>query len=266
MGAYVEIGGLKTWYDEVGEGDPLVLLHGGLVTNDTWGMQMPEFGARFHVFAPERRAHGHTPDVEGPLSYDDMAADTIGFLETVVGGPAHLVGWSDGGIVGLLVAMARPDLVRKLVAISANYDTKGMAPGAGEMLESLTPDGDDAAMFRQMYEAASPDGPEHWSVVFGKFMEMVATQPNISVGDLARIGAPTLVMVGDDDVVSLEHTTSLYSAIPDAELALVPGTSHALTMEKPELVNRIVLDFLEKDPVPTMMPVRRAAAGGGHAG
>jgi pimeloyl-ACP methyl ester carboxylesterase len=262
MGAYVEIGGLKIWYDELGEGEPLVLLHGGLVTNDTWGPQMGEFGARFHVLAPERRAHGHTPDVEGPLSYDHMAADTIGFLETVVGGPAHLVGWSDGGNVGLLVAIARPDLVRKLVAISANFNTTGTSPEAAAALESMTPDSEDTAMFRQMYEAASPDGPEHWPIVFGKLMEMWTTQPNIAEADLARISSPTLVVAGDDDVISIEHTTTLYRAIPNAELAVVPGTSHVLTMEKPELVNRIILDFIEKDPVPTMMPVRRAPEGG----
>ena len=107
MGEYVDIAGLKTWYDTFGEGDPLVLLHGGLSTNDTWGAQMPAFSERFHVLAPERRAHGHTPDVDGPLNYSDMATDTIGFLETVVKGPAHLVGWSDGGIIGLSRSIVR---------------------------------------------------------------------------------------------------------------------------------------------------------------
>ena len=80
MGSYVEIGELKTWYDEQGSGEPLVLLHGGISTNETWGAQMPDFGARFRVIAPEWRGHGHTPDLEGPLSYDVMANDTIGFL------------------------------------------------------------------------------------------------------------------------------------------------------------------------------------------
>ena len=113
MGGYLQLenGGLKTWWDEQGVGEPLVLLHGGLTTNATWAAQMSDFAAHFRVIAPERRGHGHTPDVEGPLSYDAMAADTIAFVTALVGGPAHLVGWSDGGIVGLLVAMARPDLV-----------------------------------------------------------------------------------------------------------------------------------------------------------
>jgi pimeloyl-ACP methyl ester carboxylesterase len=263
MGGYVEIGELKTWYDEQGAGEPLVLLHGGLSTNETWARQMSDFAARFRVIAPERRGHGHTPDLDGPLSYEVMAADTIGFLDAVVGGPAHLVGWSDGGIVGLLVAMARPDLVRKLVAMSANFDTSGGAPGATEGLTSMTADSDDLAVFRTSYEAASPDGPGHWPVVVAKFLEMVSTQPNITVEQLGRIGAPTLVLAGDDDIISLEHTSALFRAIPNSELAIVPGTSHALMMEKPELVNRLILDFLEKDPVPTFMPLRRAS-GAGH--
>ena len=132
MGGYVEIGALKTWYEEQGGGEPLVLFHGGMCTNATWAAQMPEFGAHFRVIAPERRGHGHTPDLEGSLSYDVMSSDMIGFLDAVVGGPAHLVGWSDGGVVGLLVAMARPDLVRKLVVIGANFDTSGLTPEAME--------------------------------------------------------------------------------------------------------------------------------------
>ena len=264
MGTYVEIGGLRTWYDEQGTGDPLVLLHGGLVTNETWGMQLPAFAERFHVYAPERRAHGHTPDVEGPLNYDDMAADTIGFIESVVGGPAALVGWSDGGNVGLLVAVARPDLVRKLVVVGSNFAPSGESsvPGAAEMSEQMTPDSPDLAMFRGLYEAASPDGADHWPVVVGKLLEMWSTQPDIPLSALARIEAPTLVVVSDDDMMTFEHTLELYRAIPNSELAVLPGTSHALLMEKPDLANRIILDFLEKEPVPTMMPFRRASHDG----
>jgi pimeloyl-ACP methyl ester carboxylesterase len=264
MGGYVEIGGLKTWYDEQGGGEPLVLLHGGMGTNATWAVQMSAFGTRFRVIAPERRGHGHTPDLEGPLSYDVMSADMIGFLDAVVGGPAYLVGWSDGGVVGLLVAMARPDLVRKLVVIGANFDTSGLTPEAMEGFTTLAADSDDLAMLRGSYQAVSPDGPGHWPVMVAKFKEMVSTQPAITVEQLARITAATLVVVGDDDIVTLDHTSTLFRAIPNSELAVVPGTSHFLTMEKPDLVNRLVLDFLEKDPVPKYMPRRRAPASANH--
>jgi pimeloyl-ACP methyl ester carboxylesterase len=240
----------------------LVLLHGGLVTNDTWSEQLPVFAERFHVFAPERRAHGHTPDVEGPLTYGDMATDTIGFLEAVVEQPAHLVGWSDGGIVGLLVAMARPDLVTKLVAIGANFRPAAEAgvPAAQQM--EADPDSPSLSMFRSLYEASSPDGPEHWPIFLRKFFEMVGSaQPDIDPAELATITVPTLVVSGDDDMITLEHTIELYRGIPDSQLAVVPGTSHALVFEKPDVLNRLVLDFLENDPSPTMMPFRRAVPG-----
>lgn len=258
MGEYVDIAGLNTWYDELGRGDPLVLLHGGLCTNETWGAQTPAFAERFRVFAPERRGHGHTGDVEGPLTYPDMTTDTIGFLDKVVGRSAHLVGWSDGGIVGLMVAIARPDLVRKLVVIGTNYDVAGVAPEAEEMFAHMAPDSLDMATFRSLYETHSPDGPEHWPVVFAKFIEMVQREPHIPLEDLTRISAPTLVLVGDDDMVSFEHTAALFRVIPGSELAVVPGASHAVMMEKPELVNRLILDFLEKEPAATMLPIRRA--------
>src|ERR671926_73778 len=220
MGEYIELPGVKTWYEVEGQGEPVVLLHGGFCTNEIWGQQRADFAANHRTFLPERRAHGHTPDVEGPLSYHDMATDTIDFLTTVVGGPAHLVGWSDGGIVALLVAIARPDLVRKIAVTGANFKPP---PEIG-------------------------------------LAEMYRAEPDIPTEDLGRISAPTLVLVGDDDVVPLEHTVELYRAIPNSELAVVPGTSHVHFMEKPSLVNRIVLDFLDNDPVPTMMPLRRAAA------
>jgi pimeloyl-ACP methyl ester carboxylesterase len=257
MGAYVKIGDVNTWYDEEGSGDSLVLFHGGLSTNETWAAQIPRLAESFRVVAPERRGHGHTADSEGPLSYDLMAQDMIGFLDTVVGGPAHIVGWSDGGIVGLIVAMDRPDLVRKLIVISANFDTSGLIPGALEELASMTADSEDLAMFRAAYEAVAPDGPKHWPVVFAKFQAMVSTQPNITGAELARIGSPTLVLAGDDDMISPEHSLALYRAIPNSELALVPGTSHALMMEKPDLVNRLMMDFLQNEPAPTFMPFRR---------
>lgn len=257
MGQYVELKGVKTWYEVDGEGDPLLLLHGGFCTNETWGMQRSALAAKYHVFLPERRAHGHTPDVDGPLSYHDMANDTAEFLDSVVGGPAHLVGWSDGGIVALLVAMARPELVRKIVAIGANFKLAAEVAAAPGMLEHMTADSPDMAMLRSMYEQASPDGPEHWNVIAGKLFEMYAREPDIAVEDLARITAPTLVLAGDDDQMTLEHTIELYRAIPNSELAVVPGASHLLVMEKPEMVNRLILDFLGNEPVPTMAPIRR---------
>jgi pimeloyl-ACP methyl ester carboxylesterase len=246
MGEYVDVGEVSMWYAEEGSGEPLVLLHGGLCTNETWAAQTPTFAQHFRVIAPERRGHGHTADVAGPLTYSAMATDVRSFLARVVDVPAHLVGFSDGGIVGLMIAIARPDLVSKLVTIGANYDTTGVAPQAMEKFARMAPDDAELATLRGLYEMHSPDGSAHWPIVFNKFVEMVQREPNISVEELARISVPTLVLVGDDDgLVSIEHTVALFRAIPQAELAVIPGASHAVLEEKPELLNHIVLDFLQ---------------------
>jgi aspartate racemase len=118
MEHYVELGGLRTWYGEQGAGDPLVALHPGLVDARAFRANLAVWSARFHSFTPERRGHGHTPDVEGPLTFEQKAADTAAFIETVVGQPTQLLGVSDGAIVALLTAVPRPDLVTRLVAIA----------------------------------------------------------------------------------------------------------------------------------------------------
>ncbi|MFE0413877.1 alpha/beta fold hydrolase [Streptomyces tendae] len=263
MGEYADLRGVSTWYETEGTGEPLVLLHGGLCTNDTWGAQRPDLAAVYRVFLPERRAHGHTPDVPGPLTYRDMAGDTAAFVETVVGGPAHLVGWSDGGVVALLVAVARPDLVRRVVVIGANFRPATECFAAPGMLDAMTPESPDLAFFRELYEAVSPDGADHWPVVAAKVLDMWRTQPTLTTEELARIQAPTLVMSGDDDLMTLEHTADLYRAVPGARLAVVPGASHLVPLEKPDLVNGLVRDHLTQGEVETMLPVRRAPARSG---
>jgi pimeloyl-ACP methyl ester carboxylesterase len=250
--SYVEANGVRTWYAEHGTGHPLVLLHGAFTDASEFGATIPPLAERFRVLTPERRGHGHTPDVAGPISYDLMAADTVAFLDELKTGPAHLVGHSDGANVALLVALSRPDLVGRLVLISGNFHHDGLLAGLdlGELLAG--------GFLAEAYGQVSPDGPEHFPVVAAKILRMVTSEPAMSPGDLAAVAARTLVMVGDDDAISAEHTLQMYRGIRDCELAVVPGTSHALIIEKPDLCNRIILDFLTTGPVPTFMPVRRA--------
>jgi pimeloyl-ACP methyl ester carboxylesterase len=127
MGEYVQLGPVKTWYEEHGTGRPLVLLHGGLVDARWFEPNLAPLAERFHVYIPERRGHGHTPDVPGPITYQLMADETIAFLDTVVGEPADLVGHSDGAFVAMLVAMQRPELVNRLVMISGVFNKSGEA-------------------------------------------------------------------------------------------------------------------------------------------
>jgi pimeloyl-ACP methyl ester carboxylesterase len=253
--SYVDANGVLTYYEEHGSGDPLLLLHGGLSSAADMGMQTPALAERYRVILPERRAHGHTADVDGPISYDLMADDTISFMDALGTGPGHLVGWSDGGDVGLLVAIKRPDLVRKLVLMGANFSADGLTP---EAAASFDPDSPTSAVpvMRDMWKAAAVD-PDRFDAVLDK-MTHCWFDYAIPPADLARIAAPTLVMVGDDDIVRYEHTIELFETIPDAQLAVIPGASHLAPIEKPELVNQLVLDFLAAEgPATTMMPLRR---------
>ena len=258
MGEYATLNGIRTYYEVHGDegSEPLVLLHGGISTAETWGGQAGPLGEHYRVYVPERRGHGRTPDVEGPFTYELMAADTAAFLGEVVGGPAHLVGWSDGGNTGLLVALSDPGLVRSLVAIGSNFHHDGgmFTPADSD----LSADAPGLAVLRDLYGSTSPDGPEHWPVVFDKVNQMWAEGPTLTVEDLGRIEVPVLVMVGDDDVVRLDHTAAFYEALPKGQLAVVPRASHGLPMEQPEEVNRLILEFLRGGEPQTMMPVRRA--------
>jgi pimeloyl-ACP methyl ester carboxylesterase len=252
MVAYVQLGEVHTWYDELGEGEPVVLLHPAAADARAYAPNLEAFASRFRVLTPERRGHGRTPDVEGPISFELMAGDTIAFLERKVDGPAHLVGTSDGATVALFVALRRPDLVRRLVLVAGVFHHDGWLPGVTDL------DDESAAFLATGYGEVSPDGAEHFGVVAEKMARMHAAEPALTSADLAAVRSRTLVMVGDDDEVRLEHAIALYRGLPDAELAVVPGTSHGLLAEKPTLCNTIMVELLATEPVPTLAPIRRA--------
>jgi pimeloyl-ACP methyl ester carboxylesterase len=254
MAGYVDAGGVRTWYDEHGEGEPLVLMHGGLVDARFFDKNTPALAEHFNVFTPERRGHGHTPDVEGPITYDLMAQDTIAFLDAVVREPAHLVGHSDGAFTAMLVAMRRPDLASDLVIISGGFNKDGAMPGGAEFeVDEVT------KFLGPSYGEVSPDGEEHFPVVAEKIKRLGETEPDLQQSDLSAVKCRTLVMFADDDLVTIDHMRDTYDGIPDSELAIVPGTSHFLLQEKPDLCNAIVLDFLTNEPVPTVAAIRRAS-------
>jgi pimeloyl-ACP methyl ester carboxylesterase len=240
---YVEVGGLRTWHEVQGEGEPVVLLHGAFAGAASWSAQAPVLArAGYRVHVPERRGHAHTPDVPGPLTYEVMADDTVAYLDGVVGGPAKLVGWSDGAVVALLAALRRPDLVDRQVLIGQYYNSSGKVTGG--LVDQLTAGGDQVMGFlRAGYDPVSPDGPEHFPVVYAKTLQMIETEPELELAALAAVGAPTLVLQGDRDEVTLEHGAAVAAALPKGRLAVLPGT-HLLPLESPDLVNALLLWFL----------------------
>jgi pimeloyl-ACP methyl ester carboxylesterase len=254
MAEYVQLDDVRTWYEEQGEGEPLVLLHpgGAGVSARAFAPNLAALADQFHVYTPERRAHGHTPDVEGPITFDAMAQDTVAFLDAVLARPVHLLGCSDGATVALLVALRRPDLIRRLVLVAGVFHHNGWVPAA------IDPDNEPPEFLARLYGELSPDGPEHYDTVVAKLARMHSEEPTLTPADVSQVHSRTLVMLGDDDEVTLEHAIALYRALPDGELMVIPGTSHGLLVEKPELCNSAIIAFLATDPVATIAPIRRA--------
>jgi pimeloyl-ACP methyl ester carboxylesterase len=245
---------MRVWHEvrgEPAEGSvPVVLLHGGMAGASSWAAQASGLtDAGYQVYLPERRGHAHTPDVPGPISYSVMADDTIAYLDQEVATPAHLIGWSDGAVVGLLAAQRRPDLVASLALIGQYYNSAGRVNDS--LIDTLTTNDEIVGFLREGYAAESPDGPEHFDAILGKVAAMWRTEPEIDLATLGDIAAPTLVLQGDRDEVTLEHSAAVAEALPDARLAVLPG-SHLLPLERPELVNALLVEFLRGWPASIM--------------
>ncbi len=254
----IDIDGLPVYCETEGDGATIVLLHGGLADNSTWAAQFTGLSPHRRVVAPERQAQGRTPDRPGPLTYRAMTDQTVELLVALDLGPVDLLGWSDGGMVGTLVAADHPELVRTLTVTGSGFSSAGYVPGAMEDLVGLSPDDDDLAMFAAMYAAASPDGPDHFPEVWEKMRTMWAEAFDWT-DQVRKIAAPTLVVVGDDDYISVEHAQEFSRLVAQGQLAVVPGASHLVPMERPDLFNRLVLEFTADPVADTMMPLRRKA-------
>ena len=243
---YVEVAGQRVWHEVSGDGPPVVLLHGAFAGASSFAAQTPALiTAGFRVYVPERRGHGRTADVAGPLTYSAMADDTVAYLEWVVPDGAHLVGWSDGAVVALLAAMRRPDLVHRMVLIGQYYNFAGRVPNSDidELLRSL----DAMAFLRIEYDQVSPDGPQHFPTVYAKTMQMLDSEPQLELATFSAVRAPTLVLQGDRDEVTIDHSLAVVAALPDARLAVLPGT-HLLPVEAPDVVNPLLVSFLRGGP------------------
>lgn len=244
-GDYVTANGLKTYYEVHGGGEPLLLLHGGFGNAPSMAPMAGILSERYRVFLPERRGHGHTPDI-GEITYELMAEDTAEFMAAMGIERAKLVGYSDGAIICLYLGMRNPEIIEKMVPISGNYHWNGLSEHMRAVFENSTPEafahvlGDLVSYYREV----SPDGAEHFPVVFGKLQRLFLTEPNLRVEDLSAIKAPTLVLAADRDLMTIEHTVALHQAISGSQLCIIPGANHNLVFDRAEDVCTAVLAFL----------------------
>jgi pimeloyl-ACP methyl ester carboxylesterase len=243
---YLPIRGSQVYYETSGDGEPLILLHGGFGTVEDFASQTPELAKRFKVVAFERPGHGRTADNGEPFTFTRMSEYTVDFMESLGLKRANLVGWSDGAAVALLVAIARPDLVKRVVSVGGFFNTGNLSAKAMDWLKAATPESfrKDVPEVVRRYDELTPDGAAHFPVVFEKTRRMWLNEPDIRKEELAGISAPALVMAGDRDETPQEHTLELFRSIKGAQLCIVPGSTHFLLTEKPDAANRAILEFL----------------------
>ena len=243
-GHYAHLRGTRVYYELYGKGPALVLLHGGAGSGAQFEKQVPFFAQHFRVIVPDACAQGRTSDRPGPLTYHEMAEDVRALLDHLHVQRADLLGWSDGGVEALDLAMRNPKRVGRVVTLGANYRADGLnAPDIAWNQTARAQDFGDG--MRRFYDSVAPDST-HYEVAMNKVIELWRTQPQYTEADLARIQACVLVVAGEHDVVRRDHTEALAKAIPHATLWIVPGASHSVMQEQPDLVNRRVLEFLKQ--------------------
>ena len=248
---YLQTGKANIFYETKGKGETVLFLHGGFGSNEDFTGQTTGLAKYFKVVAFERPGHGHTADTPEPFSFDTMSSYTIDFIEKLNLGPVNLVGWSDGAITALFVALSHPELVKRLIPISASFNTNALPKADVDWIRTQTPESFRKALpdLIGRYDTLSPDGPGHFPIIFEKTKKMWLNEPNISPKELSKISAPTLVMAADRDAVTLEHTLELFRSIKNAELCIIPGASHLLLKQKPEATTKAILDFLTRQKV-----------------
>ena len=224
-----------------GGGDPILLLHGGLANSDYWGDQVPAFAKDHEVIVADSRGHGRSTRSAEPYSYGLMASDVVALLDTLKVDKVNLVGWSDGGIIGLDIAMNHPERLKKLFAFGANSNVAGLKPTVetDEVFNRYV------GIAGGDYAKISPT-PTEFDAFVNQIVEMWNTQPDYSAEQLAKITTPTVIADGAyEEAIRPEHTEELAKAIPGARLLILPDVSHFAHWQNPELYNKAVLDFID---------------------
>ncbi len=248
LGEWARVNGHQLFFARYGAGRPLVLLHGGGSTPDaSFSEQLKLLAARYQVIAPEQVGHGHTPDIDGAYSYTQMMEDTAELLAQLKVTHADFVGWSDGGILALMLAVHHPNLVRRLVVSGVNITPDGVTEEAqAEMLalhDNLRPGPSGIAGY-SLLPYTTLHGPTFQQKLTDLWRDSpTADQLNLAL--LGRVKKRVLLMVGQHDLVKLEHTMNIYRALSAARLLIVPDTGHETFSDSPAVVNPLMLSFLD---------------------
>ncbi len=234
VGAVVEVDGIKLHYETYGSGAPLLIIHGNGGSIHDMGYQIEFFSPLYRVIAADSRGHGKSEMGPGRLTYVQQAEDLNALLDHLQIKFAYVLGWSDGGILGLLLAIHHPDKVAKLAIMGANLNPQGAYPWALAWVDRTS------KTVAEMI--AKGDKSEPWPVLKQR-LDLLGEQPDIAVTELEKIASPVLVMAADRDVIRLEHTQLIFDHLKQAHLAIFPGATHMIPWTNPELFNRTVAKF-----------------------
>jgi pimeloyl-ACP methyl ester carboxylesterase len=236
----VDVPGARLHWAAWGSGAPVLLLHGGAGNGEHWAWQVPALAPRFRVIALDARGHGRSTRDARPFGYHRMAEDLVAVMDALALPRASLVGWSDGGIVGLDAAIHHPDRVARLVALGPNYDLTGLRRDGGPHPTFAAYFDRCAADYRRLSAT-----PQDFAGFVAALRKMWIAEPNLTPAQLAGIRAPTLVVDGDhDEILRQDHVRRLATLIPGARLLLIPGTSHFALWQRPDAFNAALVDFL----------------------
>lgn len=238
-----EVNGIRIHYRVYGQGSPVIFLHGGLASSNYWGHQVPAVAARHTVILMDSRGHGRSTRDTRAYGYDLMADDVVALMDHLKIAKADIVGWSDGGILGIDLALRHKDRVGKVFAFAANTLTSGVR-------DNVEKNPTFAAYIERAgreYEAQSAT-PKQYNSFVDQISKMWAEQPNWSDAQLAAIATPILVVDGDhDEAIKREHTEYMAATIPHAGLLILPNASHFAFLQDPKMFNFAILHFLDDE-------------------
>lgn len=256
-GHYALINGLNMYYEVAGSGQPLIMIHGALsATGTSFGQILPGLAQTRQVISVEMQAHGHTSDLDRPLSYEQMADDTAALVRYLGITSADLLGYSMGGGVAFQVASRHPELVRKLVLISTSYNREGVYSEVMDGMDEVTPEMLAGTPFAEEYARIAPD-PAHWPETIKKSTKLDHDFIGWPAEDVKKITTPTLLMSGDADIIRPEHTIEFlrllgggvigdFVGLPKSRMAIIPGATHITIMSKASLLLAIIPAFLDE--------------------
>jgi pimeloyl-ACP methyl ester carboxylesterase len=262
---YAPVNGLEMYYEVHGDGSPLLLLHGAYMSVDSMGAIVPGLAQLRQVIAVELQGHGRTGDVDRPITYEQMADDSAALLRHLDVERADVMGFSMGGAVGLQFAIRHPGVVHKLIVASAGFASEGMHKQALDMFPTITPEMFAGTPIEEEYLRLAPN-PDDFPKLVEKLTLLDSTEFTWPSDDIRGIRAPTLLIVGDSDVVTLGHTVELFTllgggvmgdlaGLPSSQLGVLPGTSHFMppgsgVLDRLELLLAMIRPFLTGEAAP----------------